>query len=313
MDRHIKASSNSLGTKVAEDCLSSVSKTLTSEINRAQESMLQELASQFKKQTQHMVAQLKYTVAAMLEQALGSKGYDADGVVLGDIGVDGSLKEKPRLRQSASPMRPSRTYEKLMEMPDEVDLSLPKHLPENFDDLRGDLYSHIDKHMEDLTLKLHKLIKAQVASEVNSKVSRTRNYLSMVLKENLEEVTTEVRKGIERSVKGKLDEAMMMSRLSVPSSSQIRASEMTVSSVDTYGSPMRSSDPSLLRMPTDKLPKSATNILHRMEAKTREEAKNEYGPTKRLKEKVGRSNSTGKLRDIPVTNVGAALQQFMRP
>jgi hypothetical protein len=310
MDRHIKASANTLGMKVAEGCLNSVSSALASEINRAQDIMLNELALQFKKQTQQMVAQLKFSVSALLEQALASKGLDVEGVVLGDIGVEGTLRSKSKPQQTASPTRASRTFEKLAEMPDEVKLSLPKQVPENFDDLRVELYSHIDRHMEDLTLKLHKLIKSQIAAEVNSRVSRTRNYLSSVLKENLEEVSNEVRRGLERSVKGKVDELLMMSRLSVPSAPHnIRGDEMTMSSLDTYQSPGASK----LKSIQEKLPKSAANILQRMEAK-QEESKVEQSPTKRLTNKANRSSSTGKLRDsVPVTNVGAALQQFLRP
>jgi hypothetical protein len=311
MDRHIKASANTLGTKVAEGCLNSVSSALASEINRAQDIMLNELALQFKKQTQQMVAQLKFSVSALLEQALASKGLDVEGVVLGDIGVEGTLRSKTKPQQTASPTKASRTFERLAEMPDEVNLSLPKQVPENFEDLRTDLYSHIDRHMEDLTLKLHKLIKSQIAAEVNGRVSRTRNYLSSVLKDNLEEVSNEVRRGLERSVKGKVDELLMMSRLSVPSPPHnIRVDEMTMSSIDTYQSPGASK----LRSIQEKLPKSATSILQRLEAKQKEESKVEQSPTKRLKNKPSRSSSTGKLRDsVPVTNVGAALQQFLRP
>lgn len=306
MDKHIKASTKTLGTKVAEDCLSSVSSALTSELDHAQDIILQELTGLFKKQTQQMVIQLKSSVSAMLDQALAAKGITSDPTVLRDIKVDATLKAKPR--QKISPGRPTKAHEKLVDMPDEVDLSLSKHTPENFDSLREDMYNHIDKHMEDLTLKLHKLIKTQIAAEVNSRVARTRNYLVSVLKDNLEEVSLEVRRGLETSVKGRLEEVLVRK----PSQPYFQTDEES-SSIDRYYSPPKSPEDTRVKAITERMPKSAKNILHRIETRQSEESKDEPSP-RRLKQKSARSTSTGKLREnVPVTNVGAALQQFMRP
>lgn len=214
LDRHIQASMNSLGAKLAAENAKEMQAMLNAELRNAEELLHAEVQNTLIRSSKEVFLRLQHNLFVSIDQAMRDKGL-RPVPNLPPASSDFRLSlTQPKHSQIDPIPEPFRAYEQLLATPPSRDLSLAPLKPASgLEDLKVELLSHISRHSEDLEVRLAKVTRGCIAKEVMSRVQRTKAGLMTQLRDWIGEATGQIEKRLEETVQSRVNELVAASLL----------------------------------------------------------------------------------------------------
>lgn len=207
LDRHIQASMNSLGAKLAADNAKEMQTMLNAELKTAEELLQAEVQNALIRSSKEVYMRLQHNLMVSIDQAMRDRGIHSVPSLASPASDFHLSLTQPKPLPINSVSEPFRAYEQLLATPPSHDLSFGQSKSTaGLEDLKAELMSHIGRHSEDLEVRLAKVTRGCIAKEVTSRVQRTKAGLLVQLRDWLGEVSAQIERRLEERLQSRVSE-----------------------------------------------------------------------------------------------------------
>lgn len=206
MDSYIKSSSQTVGYHLAENCLAKVKTLLQEEVVKIEREMQDEVENVLVSSVQNLFVKLRDNTLKWIDSVLQEKGIRATPTVLDKTVPKFNLKQRKPVRRDTEIQLPNVQLE-LDRLPNTKNLYLSKELP-TAQQLTNSLLRHLDKHLDNATIKVETLCANFIQKTVQDKISRLKDFIIRDMQEHIDSLTTQLNRQIELLVRERMVEVV---------------------------------------------------------------------------------------------------------
>lgn len=252
MDSYIKSSSQAVAFSLAETCLGKVKGLLQEEVVKIEKEMQDELENVLVGSVSNLYVKLRDNTLKWIDSVLKEKGIEAPPTRLDKNVPKFNLKQRKPMRRDTEVTLPNIQLE-LDKLPNTKNLYLSKELP-TASQLTSSLLRHLDKHLDNATLKVETLCTNFIQKTVQDKITKLKDFIIRDMQEHIDSLTTQLNRHIELLVRERMVEVV----------EALRSSEEPVSPSSPDGILTEEQKIQNLR---EMMPLSAGSLISRLESK----------------------------------------------
>ena len=204
LERHVRASTTTLACHAAEDCMTKLRRSLTTEINKAYEKLYEAALQNLNQIMQEMYNSMGKKLLDELENNCAANGLVIPSpYILQNLHLPVHAKRGPPKLPSQNFVR---IYDQLIKIP--IKTTTNKDVNMSTEELEAELFGFIDKEVETLSQKLDIISAQQIKEEVNNRVSLITQFIVQEMENNISSMVSRLYLELQAVIEDRMQEIL---------------------------------------------------------------------------------------------------------